>query len=208
MNATERLGKLRQVFFSEDASLGVNRMPLDTQRQSGYPENARWSKEGVVFATINAPGPNDHLPDSDESGPRRVANLAWLQAAFDQAQSTNAPAVMIVWQANPWYVTPGSPTSPSIDFRPTWKYLMDALKERTIAFGKPVVLVHGDTHIFRIDKGGSLDANGVMQGAWDDVPNFTRVETHALAGDATNWVRATVDPSDPKVFSFVTEHAG
>jgi hypothetical protein len=50
--------------------------------------------------------------------------------------------------------------------------------------------------------------NGAMEGAWDDVPNFTRVETHALGGDAANWIRATVNPSDPKVFSFTTEHAG
>ena len=31
------------------------------QRQQGYPENARWTKEGVVFATLNAPGPSDNL---------------------------------------------------------------------------------------------------------------------------------------------------
>jgi hypothetical protein len=144
----------------------------------------------VVFATINAPGPSDDISNQNESGPRRVANLAWLQAAFDLAQSTDAPAVMVIWQADPWFSTPGH------DFAATWKYLTDALKERAAAFGKPVVLVHGDTHVFRIDN------------PWPDVPNFTRVETHGLAADSGNWVRATVDPSDPKVFTFTTEHAG
>jgi hypothetical protein len=196
MDSLERLAKLRELFFSEDASLGMNPMPLTTQRQvpgdatHSYPENARWSTEGVVFATINAPGPSDDVPNHDESDPRRMANHEWLEAAFDQAEATNAPAVMIIWQADPWYVSPTG-----IDFGPTWKYLIEKLKERALAFGKPVVLVHGDTHVYRIDN------------PWPDVPNFTRVETHAL-GDSVNWIRATVDPSDPKVFSFANEHAG
>ncbi len=101
----ERLGKLREVFFAHDQSLGTNRMPLATQRPEGYPENARWTKEGVVFATINAPGPTDNTdycpppgPDTctdptklgTESNPRRQANIAWLQNTFELAQSTNA----------------------------------------------------------------------------------------------------------------------
>lgn len=48
----------------------------------------------------------------------------------------------------------------------------------TIAFGKPVAYVHGDSHYFRIDK-PLLDANGIR------ALNFTRVETfgdHAEAG--------------------------
>jgi ribosomal protein L24E len=197
MDSVERLQALRALFFAQDQSRGVNPMPLTTQRQAGYPENARWSKEGVVFATINAPGPGDDISNHDESGPRRVANLAWLQTAFDQAQSTDAPAVMIIWQADPWFSTPGH------DFSATWKYLVEALKERTAAFKKPVVLVHGDSHIFRIDNPFDDPNTPAVE-----LPNFTRVETHALAGDAANWVRVTVDPADPRVFTFATQHAG
>ncbi|MDQ1518255.1 MAG: hypothetical protein QOE80_4085, partial [Actinomycetota bacterium] len=61
MDSVERLQALRALFFAQDQSRGVNPMPLTTQRQAGYPENARWSKEGVVFATINAPGPGDDI---------------------------------------------------------------------------------------------------------------------------------------------------
>jgi hypothetical protein len=190
MDSNGRLDELRELFFSGDASLGVNRLPLTTQRQAGYPENARWSAGGVVFATINAPGPTDNLPARHESGPRRLANLAWLQAAFDEARATNAPAVMVIWQADPF-----QPTFGIGDTHGYWGYLMDELKQRTKAFGKPVVLVHGDTHIHRIDH------------PWPDVANFTRVETYAT-GDSLNWIRATVDPAAPGVFTFATEHAG
>jgi hypothetical protein len=58
-----------------------------------------------------------------------------------------------------------------------------------------VVLVHGDTHVQRIDH------------PWRDVPNFTRVETFALA-QADRWIRATVDPDSGRVFSFSLERAG
>jgi hypothetical protein len=103
---------------------------------------------------------------------------------------------MIIWQADPWFSTPGH------DFSATWKYLIEALRERTAAFGKPVVLVHGDSHIFRIDNPFDDPNTAAVE-----FPNFTRVETHALASDAANWVRVTVDPLDPLVFTFTTAHA-
>ena len=235
MDPIERLGKLREMFFAQDESLGITRLPLDTQRQQGYPENARWTKEGVVFATLNAPGPSDNLPyDVDhattpEAGPRRRANIAWLRQAFQYAEAINAPAVMIIWQVDPWQPK----------FRRTWDYLMDwaddpavpdsvgpELKQLTLAFGKPVVLVHGDSHTFQtlpngdrapyIDKGGYRNqTTGAMDLAWDDVPNFTRVQTWAGGSPSgtqpeTNpdrWIRVTVDPKSPQVFTFTSEQA-
>jgi ribosomal protein L24E len=239
MDRLDRLNKLREMFFAQDQSLGQHPMPLTTQRQDGYPENARWIKEGVVFATINAPGPNDDIDYCGpaganpcqvgyESGPRRVANKAWLRQTFEIAKQTNAPAVMIVWQVDPWQ--PATPTNPRN--RRNWDYLLGCddqsisdcrepgLHQMAKEFGKPVVLVHGDTHIPRIDKGGwpqGPNAPDVMVGAFDDLPNFTRVETYAggqavsagtqVPPEPKNWVRVTVDPKDPKVFTFTTETA-
>jgi hypothetical protein len=212
------------MFFAQDESLGANRMPLTTQRQQGYPENSRWTKEGVVFATINAPGPNDNLDynGGSESGPRRIANRAWLRQTFEYAQATNAPAVMIIWQVDGWQPK----------FRRTWDYLMNwpddpavpdsqgpELKQLAQAFGKPVVLVHGDTHVFRIDQGGWAtprpDGSVEMVGAWTDVPNFIRVETYAGGSFSAAqpevhpemWLRVTVDPTSPGVFTFTSEQA-
>ena len=231
MDRAERLNKLREVFFAQDESLGQKRVPLTTQRQQGFPENTRWTKEGVVFATINAPGPNDNLdycttpsPTCQyEAGPRRVANKAWLRQTFEFAQATNAPAVMIIWQVDPWQ--PSTPTTPRN--RRNWDYLLGCdnsdipdcqqpgLRQLAKDFGKPVVLVHGDTHIPRIDQGGWPDKDLEMVGAFTDVPNFTRVETYA-GGQATStsappepkkWIRVTVDPKDPKVFMFTPETA-
>jgi hypothetical protein len=71
------------------------------------------------------------------------------------------------------------------------------LEKETVAFGKPVVYVHGDTHIFRVDKPlfGSTSRR--------TIENFTRVET--IGYPDTHWVRATVDAKDPNVLSFRVE---
>jgi ribosomal protein L24E len=221
MDPVERLGKLRSLFFAEDRSLGANPMPLVTQRQKGFPENTRWTREGVVFATINAPGPSDNLANAAESGPRRVANREWLRETFAEAQRTGAAGVMITWQADPWVRT----------FKDSWNYLMDwddpaeptsagpELKQLAAEFKKPVVLVHGDTHVFRIDKGGRVtpqpDGSVTVTDTWAEVPNFTRVMTYAggqYSGqfpevNPDKWIRVTVDPGTPQVFSFATETA-
>jgi hypothetical protein len=71
------------------------------------------------------------------------------------------------------------------------------LEKETLAFGKPVVYVHGDTHVFRVDK--PLFSSTSRR----SVENFTRVET--IGYPDTHWVRAIVDPQDRNVFSFRAE---
>src|SRR3954452_12411410 len=92
-SALTRLNSLRKIFFSTDASLGTTKIPLTRQKPT-YVENARWTKGGVVFATLNVPGPASRGPSAGETAARHAANLAWLNAAFDQAEATDAPAVM------------------------------------------------------------------------------------------------------------------
>ncbi len=165
--SSNRLSELREVFFSTSQSLGKNKITLT--RQPTYVENARWTKGGVVFVTVNEPG------STGGSGSLRDAGEAWLNQAFDLAKSTNAPGIMVIWQDNP--------------FSPSGGRLYRTLQDRTEDFGKPVVLVHGDTHAFKIDH------------PWSDLDNFTRVETYA-GGDSDRWVLATVDPKSSSVFSF------
>ncbi|HYH49371.1 MAG TPA: hypothetical protein VEG38_07460 [Acidimicrobiia bacterium] len=126
--ADGRLPAIRRIFFSEPRSLGW--APISQGRQPDAPENARWERSGVVFATLNVPGPGG-------GGPQR-ANLVWLDKTFDRAEATSAPAVMIVWQDDP---TDGSSSE-----------LVARLKKRAAKFRKPVLLVHGDTHRYTLDN--------------------------------------------------------
>ncbi|HEV7862292.1 MAG TPA: hypothetical protein VGR20_06305 [Acidimicrobiia bacterium] len=129
-SASSRLSAVRRTFFSGNQTLGRTKMSVS--RQSGTPENARWSRSGVWFATLNVPGPNG-------AGGPIAADVAWLNGTFDAAEAAGARGVMFISQDNPF--SNGSPAA-----------LLSALKARTKQFGKPVVFVHGDTHTHRIDK--------------------------------------------------------
>jgi hypothetical protein len=71
---------------------------------------------------------------------------------------------MIVVQANPGFELPPQE-------RTGYEDLLGILEEEIVAFGKPVALLHGDTHTFRADKPMTSSRTG------ERVENFTRVET-------------------------------
>ncbi|MBL9200964.1 MAG: hypothetical protein JNL39_10685, partial [Opitutaceae bacterium] len=86
---TERLARIRLMYFSEERSLGKKPIALVTQRRdptfSDFVENARWTHGGVVFATVHVVGSsNNHLPNVpgaiDEWRARDAANAAWIRA--------------------------------------------------------------------------------------------------------------------------------
>ena len=168
----ERLTAIRRRFFSTDQSLGQRRLPL-TRQAAPFVENARWAAGNVVFATLNVPGPTGKSRGADGLS---AANIAWLDEAFDIAGAQQSPGVMIIWQDDPF--DGGADDE-----------LQNRLVERARAFGKPVVLVHGDSHFYRLGKN------------WPAAPNLIELQTFAL-DDANRWMEVTVDPGHPEVFSF------
>lgn len=212
--ALESLSKVREVFFQGDRSLGQRTMPVVRQsgnpRYASYRENSRWTQGGVVFVTVHMPGSNNNLGRTVEMdaeyAERNTANIEWLREAFEYAKQNNSKALMILTQANPRFedALPDrrknalsiGPLSKKVsgynDFRA-------ALQRETLAYDKPVALVHGDTHYFRIDKPMIIDdKSGARRGSV--VEHFTRVELFGYP--EAHWVRAIIDPSDPNVFSF------
>ena len=190
-NSLERLARLRQVFFPTSNSLGRRQIPLERQSAdpqfASYPENIRWTYGDVTFAGLHIIGSNNNLgrdaENDAEYAARNAANLVWLHQAFEQATSQGHRAVMILMQADPW-------EGPA-DQRTGFADFLAALEAETIAFERPVVLVHGDSHYFRIDKPRISTTRP---------DNFTRVE---VFGEVDNhWVRAAIDPADPSVFRF------
>jgi hypothetical protein len=185
----ERLGAVRRIFFPADTSAGREPMALERQRPY-YPENARWTYGAVTFATIHVIGDSDGLGRSAEGdaevAARHAAATSWLEGTFDEAQRLGSAGVVLVWQADPRF---GQHVA-------AYDGLRGALRARTVAFGRPVVVVHGDTGYFRIDK-PMVDDHGRR------VENFTRVET--FAGPEADWVQGMVDPQDPALFTFRPE---
>jgi hypothetical protein len=187
---TERLERSREIFFAGDESLGERTIPL-TRQSADYPENVRWSYGGVTFLGLNVPGPNNNREGaSGEYERRNETNLEWMREGFDRAAAEGSSALMVVLQANPGFELPP-------EERTGYNDLLAALEEETVAFGKPVVLVHGDTHTHRIDRPMTSSTSG------ERVENLTRVET--FGSPVVGWVRAGVDTSEPEVFTFQPE---
>ena len=188
----ERLQKLRAMFTRGDQSLGRRKLPLVRQsndpRFAKFRENVRWERGGIMFVGLNVPGSVNNFGQR-EFAERNAANLAFIKESFSFATVENHRALMIIFQANP-FPERGTTNHVHAGFKP----MLDLLAQESVAFAKPVVLVHGDSHYFRIDKPLSSAASHRR------IENFTRVETF---GDPdAHWLRVTVDPGDPNVFTF------
>jgi hypothetical protein len=219
-SSLERLDHERAVFFSDTKSLGQRRIHMDVQTDplclgeaGNVPcvENRRWHSGGVTYVTLNIQGSCNNLcdtaPDPSEWAARNAANIAWLHETFLLAAQRHSAAVMVISQANPgWhpFENDASPRNPvtlvQLDAKPDgFRAFLLALRAEVIAFGRPVVYVHGDTHTFRIDK-PLFDAQGRR------LENLTRLETFgdnaANGTNDVNWVKVLVDPHSREVFAF------
>lgn len=215
----DRLAKLRKMYFNGNQSLGQRKIKLSRQSENSqyakFSENVRWTHGGVQFVTLHMTGSNNNLgrtPEMDtEFEERNTANLAWLEEAFNEANRNGSKAIMILSQANPFFENTWSKKlkdryllkglgikAPNERNETGFDDFLVALEELTLAFGKPVVYVHGDTHTFRIDKPLVRTPNGKRM-----IENFTRVETFGFPN--THWIRVSINHNDPNVFSFRQE---
>lgn len=192
------LGKVRALYFSDERSLGRAPIPLITQRRdpafAKFVENARWSRGGVVFATVHVVGSNNNrqpqVPGAlEEFRERDAANNAWVRAAFAEARTTHAPGLALFFQAEPINALVNAERlgteSGFADFLAT----IDA---EARAFGKPVLLVHADEHRFRLEPAVTLIRNA------GPLENVTRLET--FGANDIHAVQVVVDPVSPQVF--------
>jgi hypothetical protein len=207
----DRLALIRSTFFGTSKSLG--RDPMDIEQQSAqFPENARWSHDGVTFITIDVPGTDNNFPQTDAAGApidadgapvsvsgkpqngnfaeytaRNAANLAWLEAGFRYAQTHGSKGIMIVQQADMW--STADPIAHYADEKATLARLVAATK-------CPVVLVNGDSHLFAVDR-PLTDAGGAL------LTNFQRVTTD---GDVNHgWTKVDIAPNASTVFTFTRQ---
>ncbi len=197
----ERLTSLRAFFFQGEHSLGRRTIALTRQSQTSdpvlgrYRENVRWTRGDVTFITLHVVGSNNGVGFSAasdaEHAERNRANMIWLREGFAAARANNSRAIMIIQQAN---VFPEIPPFPGKLGGSGSAELRALLEKETIAFGKIVVLVHGDSHYFRIDKPLGRRPNVAA------IENFTRVETFGQPNH--HWLQVTVNPDDPNVFTF------
>lgn len=182
---TERLDHLRSVFFSSPFSVGGLPMPVRRQRDfpraRPFPENLRWEKDRIVFATLNIPGSDNNLAQPSEHVLRSLANTAWLEAAFFRARVTRARALVLVLHADLYFNAYAAGTP-----KPAYRDFLDRLRRHVLAARHPTVLIHGDSHRQTIDQ-------PLLDDAGEPIAKFTRIESYGYP--FLGWVRVDV-PAD------------
>ena len=158
----ERLRRLRGRFFAGPRSLGAAPMPLVRQADVDAPfrlyvENARWERGGVLFATVHVPGSDNNRPRggdgavppgaAEEYPARNRANLAWIAETFAEAERTGLRAVVFAIHAD-IYFRDRCGRGAFEGHRGT----REALAEGARRYGKPVLLLHGDSHFYLRDR--------------------------------------------------------
>jgi hypothetical protein len=199
---TERLDRLREIFFADPGrSLGGRPMALTSQSEQGrfaeFVENVLWVHEVVVFATVHVVGSRNGLEEfaertfeeDAEVTRRTVAAVAWVRQAFDVAQRSNATAVVIGFHGNPAFES-----AREDPYRLAYDSFILALEEETERFGKPVLAVHGDDHVYFVDH------PLVRRSTNARLENFTRMQVPG--SPQVGWVRVTVTPGPDTKFSF------
>lgn len=163
----ERLAYIRKTYFGQPSrSFGARAVALDHQGDAGYPENASLMHENVLFATIHVVGSNNNLDPSKNAAAkehyaRNLAALDWMARAF--ADAANAEALVLAYHADIFREIERTDDT-------TWKKNSGfrdfgiALRKHAAAYGKPVLLIFGDSHTYRVFE------------PFPDAPNLTALE--------------------------------
>lgn len=204
------LATLRSVFFSAPQSLGADPMPLTRQGDGGgdyaeMVENARWERDGVIFATVHVAGSDNDFRINDDArfqaaARRNRANIAWLRETFERAEAQDAPAVVIALHAGMFVDgESGDLTGSAIRGGQAGPYgwIVFAIRDYAARFGKPVLLINGDFHDFVIDRPFMVEQGEGEAPLYD---NITRLQVYGAP--QIRAVRVTVDTDTPWVFGF------
>jgi hypothetical protein len=197
----ERLARVRALFFA-DPTRALGRAPLPVESQArvmpahaAYVENARFEKNGVVFATVHVVGSNNNFEPGDpktalEHFERDAANVAWIDDTFAKARARAAKAVVLAWQADVHDIKQKWPTLPRASgFIKT----IQAVQRGAAAFGRPVLVIWGDVHEFEVARFRDVEGK--------PIPNVLGLQV--MGEKLVHAVRVLVDPESPGVFGFV-----
>ncbi len=177
----ERKQAVVSAFTAPGQSIGQQTLKLEQQDQQR--ENARWRWNDVVFATLNMPGSNNNLQQREdaivEHQVRDALNEKWLDETV--AAASDAAGLFLFIHANPkWDAVWWEPTG--------FDRFRNQLAKVAAEFDGQIVVAHGDTHMFKIDK------------PFAAAPQVTRVEV--FGSPQRGAVIVDVDPGSAEVFRF------
>jgi len=219
-NPLDRLAAIRQLFFANPGfTLGGQQVRIKDQKD--YPENQQWLAADVVFSVFHIigsnngrapwfgdrvvpPGPGETAAETAareaEWAARDKANLKWLNRTFEIAGEEQARGVVLFFQADMW----NQPDRDDGVSFTAFTGFVTRLAELATQFGRPVLMVVGDFHNSRVDVGVPWFSTfyGVTPPA-----NLTQIVVDRSIEATTDaspidYLRLTIDPASPAVFSW------
>ena len=211
-NPATNLAQVRSTFFGKPGStLGSGTLKVTSQAteydrhfptDKNYVENVRWEQHDIVFVTVNIPGGSNNDDDNwygtptktqvqiDEIAQRTGADARWIDEAFTYADHEHAQAVVIMEQADMWDLD-GKNASHIANYEP----FISSIASNTAAFGKPVLLMNGDSHAYRSDNPLSATAPCITESPAGEVACTTNLGLHPQFFGVANFHRLVVHGS-------------
>jgi hypothetical protein len=210
-NPLERLAKIRDVFFPHPGyTLGEHPVRVRSQAAEGIPEDVSYDRAGVSFAALHIVGSNNSLaPWTGNLGPtpeqtaevlsRTAAVIESVHETFQRAREEHHRAVVLLTQADMF-----DPTVPDLSFADYFAFqpIVQAIARESAAFGKPVYLFNGDSHVYNSDKPLAPGSSWLsFYGVSTPAPNLSRVTVDGSTA-VNNYLRVTVEPHSQAVLSW------
>jgi hypothetical protein len=151
-----RLAHIRTTYFAEPSrSFGTEKAEVEHQGAAGYPENVRLRLGDIAVFTAHVVGSNNNFEIRDKAAveeffARDAADVAWLRESF--AANHDAAALIVAIQADIFEFDFNASGDETWLRHSGFMNFGEALKAAAGDFGKPVLLVYGDSHIFRFHR--------------------------------------------------------
>ena len=204
----ERLDVLRSLFFAEPGVTLGEPHPVLSQaaiaEHAAFVENQLFSAASVVFSVVHVVGsangvapwfgtdttgtkfddPERRLAEVDA---RIAAAVDWIERSFELAESDESKGLVLFMQADTFV---GATTG--------FEAVIRTFADRARVFGKPVLLIQGDSHRYTEDQPFAF-GNEAYE-ITEPVPNVTRV---VVEGETTSeWLELSVDPTGTPLFAW------
>lgn len=187
--SSERLSRLRELFFAEDFSFGSTKLPLVRQSATpkfrSYAENIRWEVGSILFATINLPGIDNHYRAAggrnNEFEDRAVANQHWLQQLFSYARTHKLEALVLFCDQDPI----AAPLANGQ--RDGFSEIRTQIQKLANQFSGRILVVHAA-------------ASAVSEAATSNINWKSKLGTLAVG---PGWLQLKITPNSPALFSVI-----
>lgn len=190
--AVERLGRIRELFYSERFSFGDSKLPLIRQSITpqfrSYGENMRWRVGEVLFATLNLPANNNNYiaaaGRNSEFEDRMIANREWLEKIFMFANREKLTGVVLFTDGDPLHIPSDDAIAKLSGKRDGYAEARQLISSEAKKFSGSVLMVH-DRQTAKRNQAGKI--------SWRD--NIGKISVDS------GWLKVNVDESKPRLFS-------